>query len=146
MNMLGKWGTFIFVPQALLGVATYFIAVYLDVPNPNSFVYALEVAGVVAVFFAIVAMVYLWEIGVALALSSLSAVFALFLALASAGIFAGVCGFIGFGTAFIAARLVKRSGAPEMILFLTLGSLPMIGALIYLLGLADEERERMMKR
>ncbi|OGG78392.1 hypothetical protein A3A36_00370 [Candidatus Kaiserbacteria bacterium RIFCSPLOWO2_01_FULL_52_12b] len=142
MEILGKWGAHLFVPQMFLGLLVYAIAIYGGVDDDVAIDFALSVAGVVAIFFMAIAMWYNNTVGIAVVSSSLAAVLAIFCALAGANIFAGFFGFIGLVAAMRAALLVKSEGASEPLTLLFLSALPVLGAFMFLNLRLDEERKK----
>lgn len=146
MEILGKWGTYLFVPQVVLGIMVYVVTTYGGVDDVIAIDFALAAAGIVAVSFTAVAVVSRKMVGIAIASSSLAVVLAVFCALADANLFVWFFSFIGFVAATIAALFVKSEGAPEPLHLLVLASLPVLGAFMFLNLKLDEERERMMRR
>ncbi|GEM_PF-2773816 len=145
-DILGRWGTYIFVPQVLLGGAAYLLSPYFGFTGVPSIVITLEVIGGIAVLAAFIAMYHSMVIGALLALSSVAAILCVFTILAGADIFAGACSFMTFGLSFVAAKIIQRDGAPGAIESLTYRALPVFGSLLYLFERLEEECEKMMRR
>lgn len=143
MDILGKWGALIFVPQIVLGAIAGALMAYYGDGDPV--IFALAVAGVVAMIFIGIAMFVREEVGVAIALSSLAAICAAFCIQSGLMGFAVVIfTFFSIVPAILAAMLTKSYGPPtdETVLRLFFSAQPPIGALMYLVNRLDEEREK----
>lgn len=133
-EILGRWGTFIFVPQLVVGWLAYeFVAYhYGDVDALKT---ALSAAGVATVICTLIAMFYDDHFGIAVGLSSLAAVLTLLGINAAAPVFAIGVGFVSMVLAVLAANLVRCCGQQtnnENFFIVVLSALPVVGALLYL--------------
>ncbi|MSU74203.1 hypothetical protein EXS57_00285 [Candidatus Kaiserbacteria bacterium] len=146
MNVLGKWGAYIFIPQMLIGIATYGAAFLLG--GVDVFGQALFVVGGATALYSLTAMYRGEELAVTLSLSSFSAILMLLCLPTSSIVSAVVFGFFSVSLAVLAALLVKNAEASEDKVFshLVLDALPIIGALRYLGDVFDKEAEKLRKK
>src|SRR3989344_6327231 len=109
MGVLGRWGVWVIVPEAVLGGVAYTIMASPDVDTSVSISFGLFIAGIVASFLCIVlAIVGNQRIGVAVATASLAVIFAIFCALSRAPGFALLLIFLGGVLVKSADFLVKK--------------------------------------
>ncbi len=134
MNRLEKLGADILLAQVICGSVVFF-----GTPQPGADTLALSTAMVVALVFAVIAMLRGEEVVTAVSISSASALFASLFHLNSghvlSGIFFGFFVLISFATAALAAALVKRdekTSMEETFIQVFFIALPAMGGLKYL--------------
>lgn len=133
-NILSRWNAQIFVPQAIVSLAVYGLAVGADKGSANALGFALVAATWVAMFFMFAHMWHTEVDGAIVATSSMCAPLAGLSFMASAAIATWFMAFLGVFLTLLVALSAWKKRSEEKLPMLILSALPVIGAIVFWAG------------
>ncbi|MDD2657103.1 MAG: hypothetical protein PHD04_00355 [Candidatus Pacebacteria bacterium] len=143
MDILGKWGAYLTIPQVVLGLLVVLIMGSHDNTSAlDAAIGGLATAGLVASVFIIITIFFMHPIAVVIGTSSLSIVLAVLSGLSGAIFSVWIFGFFGIALAFAATMLVTPMKSTDGKITHYLSALPAIGGLLYLARESSKGRGR----